>query len=565
MTTGLANHVLTLAERVPGLVLPIVVIELLSAKANAYWYIIWMSALVVYITPQSVGIALFAEGAHRPEVMSNATAKALRVSLIFGGGCAVVLALLANPMLHLIGEGYEQAGAVPLRILLLGVIPMAFISAYYGRCRARGRLGEAIATGILGGLAGIIVTAMAGVRYGLPGMAIAWVSVLTGMSGWAAMRLWAARGERTRGSPADPGSDGAAVAPRSDPGAGGPPGAAGRCARALGVVGAGHRHPERSRPGLGDAMADVAGIWPSHLGLHRVLAVCRSCDLAAGDAAVTVSTLVIVSDLHLGGGLRAATWGDAFRDEFTDDQAFSDFLCWLTKRPPSRLVFLGDTFDFLRVPVTSTRTGLFARSDAEAVAQLDQIAAAHPTVFKALSAMLAAGVHVDFVSGNHDAELIRSAVQKRLCALLGTQVRFHPWLLYIPGLLYAEHGHHHHDINAFVCPLYPYAKSDGCLERPPAAWLGDLRRFSANPRHWWRDAMTGLRGRRPSARRRAEYFAKLVPAHADQIGLPERVVAELHDLANFSALRSAGGWSAPACDAVRAPVTCSPPLPQYAT
>jgi O-antigen/teichoic acid export membrane protein/glycosyltransferase involved in cell wall biosynthesis len=193
LTTGLPNHVLTVAERVPGLVLPIVVTELLSPTENAYWYIIWMSALVVYITPQSVGIALFAEGSHRPDAMSVATTQALRISLIFGGGCAAVLLVIANPMLHLLGDGYEQAGAGPLRILLLGVIPMAFIGAYYGRCRARQRLAEAIATAVLGGLAGVFVTAIAGVHFGLTGMAIAWVLVQTVVAAWAGLRLWMAR------------------------------------------------------------------------------------------------------------------------------------------------------------------------------------------------------------------------------------------------------------------------------------------------------------------------------------------------------------------------------------
>ena len=193
VTTGIANHTLTLCERVPGLVLPIVVTELLSPQANAYWYVIWMSAWVVFITPLSVGVALFAEGSHRPAAMTGATAQALRISLIFGGGGAAVLALLAVPVLDLLGHDYAVAGTTPLRILLLGVIPMAFISAYYARCRARGRLGEAIATGVLGGTAAVFATAVAGVDHGLSGMAVTWVAVQTVMAGWAGLRLWAAR------------------------------------------------------------------------------------------------------------------------------------------------------------------------------------------------------------------------------------------------------------------------------------------------------------------------------------------------------------------------------------
>jgi glycosyltransferase involved in cell wall biosynthesis/O-antigen/teichoic acid export membrane protein len=193
VTTGIGNHTLTLCERVPGLVLPIVVTELLSPQANAYWYVIWMSAWVAFMAPLSVGVALFAEGSHRPETMSGATTQALRISLIFGGGGAALLWLLAGPVLNLLGHEYAQAGTTPLRILLLGVIPMAFTSAYYARCRAQGRLGEAITTGVLGGLAAVLVTAIAGVEYGLSGMAVAWVGVETVISGWAGMRLWGAR------------------------------------------------------------------------------------------------------------------------------------------------------------------------------------------------------------------------------------------------------------------------------------------------------------------------------------------------------------------------------------
>jgi len=252
---------------------------------------------------------------------------------------------------------------------------------------------------------------------------------------------------------------------------------------------------------------------------------------------VNESSLIITSDLHLGGGGAAGAWGPGFSDEFTDDQAFGDFLRWLSPRRGGRLVFLGDTFDFLRVPVTGARTGLFARSDAEAVAQLDKIAAAHPAVVKALSAALAAGLRVDFVSGNHDAELIRPAVRERLCTLLGAAVGFHSWILYIPGVLYAEHGHHHHDINAFVRPLCPYAEKNGRLERPPAAWLGDLRRLPASPGRLWRDAAAGLRGR-TAVSSRAGYLANLVPSHAEEIGLPAGVLAQLHQLAGFSPLRA---------------------------
>ena len=171
--------------------------------------------------------------------------------------------------------------------------------------------------------------------------------------------------------------------------------------------------------------------------------------------------LVLVSDIHLGLGAAGTQYGPRFVDEFDGDEALPAFLEWLRSndRRPSHLVMLGDTLDFLRVPVPSA---LYARNDGEAVEQLEQIAAAHPKVFEALSAIMNDGTMIDFVVGNHDVELARPALQRKLRTLLGAPehsgpdavgVRFHLWGDYVPGLLYAEHGMTTADVNSFRRPL----------------------------------------------------------------------------------------------------------------
>jgi O-antigen/teichoic acid export membrane protein len=193
MTVGLANHLLTLCERAPGLILPIVVTELLSADATAVWYIVWMCAWVVFTAPVSVGIAQFAEASRRPEAAAAATRSALRASLLYAGTGAVLVAALANPVLHLLGPRYADAGVTPLRLLLLGVVPLAVVSAYYAQCRASGRLVEAIGLAAVVGLAAVAAPALIGTQYGLAGMALAWVAVQAIAAGWAGIRLWASR------------------------------------------------------------------------------------------------------------------------------------------------------------------------------------------------------------------------------------------------------------------------------------------------------------------------------------------------------------------------------------
>jgi O-antigen/teichoic acid export membrane protein len=193
VTVGFANHLLTLCERAPGLILPIVVTELLSPEATAVWYIVWMSAWVVFTAPISIGIAQFAEASRRPDRAAAATGTALRASLLYAGAGAVVLALLAHPVLSLLGQRYVEAGVLPLRLLLLGVVPLAVVSAYYAQCRAAGRLAEAITIGAVAGLAAVVVPAVASLTYGLSGMALAWVGVQLVTAIWAALRLWVKR------------------------------------------------------------------------------------------------------------------------------------------------------------------------------------------------------------------------------------------------------------------------------------------------------------------------------------------------------------------------------------
>ncbi len=218
---------------------------------------------------------------------------------------------------------------------------------------------------------------------------------------------------------------------------------------------------------------------------------------------MTGERLVLLSDLHLGSGAEAAGWGPGFADEFDGDDAFPEFLAYLSTRddPPDRLVLLGDTVDFLRVPVSGSRAGLYARTDAEAVGQLDRVALAHPRVFAALAEALRAGVAIDVVVGNHDLELARPAVRDRLRALLlpagsaaaAGRLRVHQWGYHLPGLLYAEHGNHFHDINTVHRPLQPFRRG-GSVERPPAARLGGLRRVALRgpARSLARDAVSDL-------------------------------------------------------------------------
>jgi O-antigen/teichoic acid export membrane protein len=189
VSAGLPNYVLTLAERAPGLILPVLVAELLSPATNATWYAVWMMAWVVYIVPIQVGMTIFAEVAHEPRSFRDSVRRGVLCALAIGTSGALVLAAGAHLALSILGASYAAGGTGPLRVLLLAVLPLTFVQAHFSSCRARRALGEAIATGWVSAVASVAFVTGFGLASGLMGMAIAWVAVQYATGVWSLHRL----------------------------------------------------------------------------------------------------------------------------------------------------------------------------------------------------------------------------------------------------------------------------------------------------------------------------------------------------------------------------------------
>lgn len=202
----------------------------------------------------------------------------------------------------------------------------------------------------------------------------------------------------------------------------------------------------------------------------------------------------MLSDLHMGAGRVGLDAPDAF----TDDEALAALLDHLTDRRSDggarlRLVLLGDIVDFVHVGAGEAPC---ERSVGAARSGLDAIAAGHPGVFAALGRLAAtAGVEIDVVPGNHDMELALPGVTEHLGALIAaasrrpearTALRVSSWMVHLPGVLHAEHGQQHHDLNRFADLAADPAARGGSLRRlPPAAHLDALlaaRVAGAGPR-----------------------------------------------------------------------------------
>jgi UDP-2,3-diacylglucosamine pyrophosphatase LpxH len=300
--------------------------------------------------------------------------------------------------------------------------------------------------------------------------------------------------------------------------------------------------------------------------------------------------IAIISDLHLASGYNEQAGRFDRNEDFFYDAAFSRFIEHLTQRAYDshqswRLLILGDMVDFLQV---EAEHGNKVTSATSTVHKLSHIIDGHRAFFGALARFIGAGHTIDIVLGNHDVEFVWPDVQahfkqrlKQFVAeedahKIDTGVTFHPWIFYVPGVLYAEHGHHHDRLNCFAEQLEPFLQDHpNLIELPLGSFfvlylfnrIEKIDPFADNVRPATRYLLWGLmhhplrtlqtlgahvyffmrvlgktqnRSKQQLEQRRRAYRSKHIERYAQQIGLPAETVAAIDALAPTPALTN---WS----------------------
>jgi O-antigen/teichoic acid export membrane protein len=185
---GVSNQMLTLTERLPPALIPVVLAHFASPTATAYWYPAWMMAWAAFTAPISVGMVQFADLVRAPERAREIVRSGVVWSLVLGGALCLVLVVGADVFLSLLGEGYAEASVTALRVLVIGLVPFVVIQAYNAQCRALSRTREATVLGMLVMAAVCVGTAVLAGR-GTTAVAVLWVGCTGAAALWAGYRL----------------------------------------------------------------------------------------------------------------------------------------------------------------------------------------------------------------------------------------------------------------------------------------------------------------------------------------------------------------------------------------
>ena len=203
----------------------------------------------------------------------------------------------------------------------------------------------------------------------------------------------------------------------------------------------------------------------------------------AVDPEPAIRRKVIVSDLHLGPGADPKYAGI---EDFYSDAAWSAFLKAQAAAGPTDLVIAGDFVEFWQI--ASVDGALPRRDDRRqpdgpvlaedqrfAVGAVNKVISAHPTVFRDLGALLAAGDHrVIVVAGNHDADLLWPEVQLAIARAIApkdpARLVFVDAAAYEHAGVHVEHGHAYDAANRFEAGHAPFGRDRDGTCRVQSSW-----------------------------------------------------------------------------------------------
>lgn len=188
---------------VPVLVLPLVVLGLVSAAANASFYIALQLAAALYIVPNSLTTVLFAVGTLEPWALATRLRLTLLLSTVVSALGILVVALAGGPVLGVFGSSYRD-GAPLLLVLALASVPLTAKGHYLSITRIEQRVTKRLPlvwTGACLEIGGAVAGAALG---GSRGVAFGWLVALCAEAAVMTPVIWrnaVGKGGATVGGP----------------------------------------------------------------------------------------------------------------------------------------------------------------------------------------------------------------------------------------------------------------------------------------------------------------------------------------------------------------------------
>ena len=169
---SLGNYVAETARMSPNYLLPLLVVNILGAELNAYFYIALSIFSLLTMISYSITTSLFAEGSNEPDKLRGNTVRAIKLTFLLIIPAIIVVFLLGDKILLLFGREYSENAFNMLRLLSLSAIPLALNNLYVAVKRVELKVKPVIYTYSSVAILILVISYMLMSRLSLVGVAI---------------------------------------------------------------------------------------------------------------------------------------------------------------------------------------------------------------------------------------------------------------------------------------------------------------------------------------------------------------------------------------------------------
>lgn len=156
-------------------VLPIMVVNILSAESNAYFFISWTIGGMLGTISLATTTSLFAEGSFDEKKLVSDVWRCLKMTYILLIPIAVIVFLLADKLLLIYGTAYSLEGTALLRTMSIASLPLSLNGIYLSILRVKKRTTTLILLTVVVAVVTLITSYLLLPRIGITATGVGWL------------------------------------------------------------------------------------------------------------------------------------------------------------------------------------------------------------------------------------------------------------------------------------------------------------------------------------------------------------------------------------------------------
>jgi O-antigen/teichoic acid export membrane protein len=123
LSYSFGNYAADMLWTAPGMIFPLIVVNI-APEMNAYFYIAWAIACILFIIPAGVSLSLFTEGSYNEDQLLSNIRRSLKLCLLLTVPAVALIIILGGRLLLIFGKPYSENATMCLSVLALSTFPL---------------------------------------------------------------------------------------------------------------------------------------------------------------------------------------------------------------------------------------------------------------------------------------------------------------------------------------------------------------------------------------------------------------------------------------------------------